>query len=85
MATAILFSNYFQRRFHFTADRELVTTTLFHLFKHFSLFRLQKVLLIQSSMHITGGLAQAGQDVLQSANCNSGLQLPADDIITEII
>ncbi len=36
-------------------------------------------------MHITGGLAQAGQDIVQSANCSAGLQLPADDIITEII
>ena len=85
MATAILFGNFFQSRFHFTADREFVTTKLFHLFKHFSLLQLQTVLLMQSSMHITGGLAQVGQDIVQSANCNFELQLPVDDSITEII
>ena len=85
MATAILFSNYFQSRFHFTADKERVVAKLLRIIQTFLLLQLQTVFLIQSSMHITGGLAQAGQDIVQSANCNSGLQLPADDIITEII
>ena len=67
------------------SDRERVAPKLLHLIQHFPLLQLQTVLLIQSSMHITGGLAQVGQDIVQSANCNSGLQLPADDIITEII
>jgi hypothetical protein len=36
-------------------------------------------------MRLTGGFAQVGRDVVQSANCSSELRLWADDIITEII
>jgi hypothetical protein len=85
VAIGILLSNYFQSRFHFTADKERVVAKLLRIIQTFLLLQLQTVFLIQSSMHITGGLAQVGQDVVQSAKCNSGLRLPADDIITEII